>query len=123
MQPGLNRMNSRGLTIIEVMIVVILIGMLAVLAVPSLLRARNEAQMKACIANLKTIDTAKQIWATDTMASTNASPTAAVLKPYFQRKVMPTCPANGIYVILPVNYLPVCTLFSKGRKLTSSASI
>ncbi len=109
-----------GLTIVEVMIVVILIGMLAAIAIPSLLRARNESQMKACIVNLKAIDTAKQLWAAETKAGTNTSPTAAVLAPYFQRRVMPVCPANGTYIILPVNYLPVCTFFNQGHKMPGS---
>ena len=37
-------MNNKGLTIIELVIIVLIIGMLSIMAIPSILRARQEAE-------------------------------------------------------------------------------
>jgi len=42
---------------------VFIIGMLAAIAIPNFVKARNTAQMNACINNLRMIDGAKQQWA------------------------------------------------------------
>lgn len=47
-----------GFTLIEVVVTVGVIGILAALATPNFLRYRKEAQMKTCIGNLKTIQSA-----------------------------------------------------------------
>ena len=107
--------RSRGFTLVEIMTVVAAIAILAALAIPSLLKARNEAQAKACIANLRAIDAAKQIWASETKAAATVAPTAAALLPYFQRKVMPVCPAGGTYTIRKVNVLPTCSFSKNGH--------
>lgn len=52
------RLNRKGFTLVEIMIVVAIIALLAAIAIPNLLRARHNANEAAAIASLRTISTA-----------------------------------------------------------------
>jgi hypothetical protein len=88
-----------------------MIGLIAAIAIPNFVKARNTAQRAACVANLKTIQGAKDRWAVDHKKAQTDEPTEADLvgpTGYFLQ--MPTCPVNGFYSIGPVNQKPTCTI-------------
>lgn len=79
-----NTRNS-GFTLVEIMIVVCIIGMLAAIAIPNFVRARQSSQTNACINNLRQIDAAKQTWALDQGQLQSAVPTTTQITPYLGR--------------------------------------
>jgi prepilin-type N-terminal cleavage/methylation domain-containing protein len=105
--------RTGAFTLVEIMIVVAIIGLLAAIAIPNFVRARNTSQANACINNLRLIDGAKQQWALENNQAPNATPTQDDITPYLGRNAggtFPSCPAQGVYTIGAVNAKPTCSL-------------
>jgi len=114
MQTKISRKS--GFTLVEIMIVVAIIGLLAAIAIPNFVKARQNAQANTCIANLKQIDGAKEQWAleqkknlNDTVAVSDIVGTAAYIKN------TPACPAGGTYNYGNIGVVPTC---DKGTGVT-----
>ena len=103
------KMRTKGFTLVEIMIVVAIIGLLAAIAIPNFVRARQKAQAEACIANLRQIEGATQVWAVDTVANDTVAPGWNDLVPNYIR-TQPKCPANGNYTLATVNNRPTCSV-------------
>src|SRR5687768_3027962 len=101
----INSTARAGFTLVEIMIVVAIIGLLAAIAIPNFIKARQISQKNACIANLKQIDGAINTWALEKgRTSASTIDTAEIYGPTLYIKVRPTCPAGGTY-----NYTTVGT--------------
>ena len=105
-------------TLVEIMIVVAIIGLLAAIAIPNFIKAREASQKNACIANLRQLDGAKQTWAleqkkvnTDTPGDTDLFGNTL----YIREK--PGCPANGTYALGTVSAKPTCTQSASGHTI------
>jgi type II secretion system protein G len=96
MRTLLNRRRERGFTLVEIMIVVLIIGILLAIAVPSFMSARERSRANACRANLRQIQAAKEQWAMANNREPTATPTRDDLSPTFIQN-WPSCPAGFQY--------------------------
>ena len=91
--------NRSGFTLVEIMIVVAIIGLLAAIAVPNFVQARNNARTSVCINNLRQIDSAKEQLALElNMDEGDAVAANADLDPYIRGGFAAlACPSGGVY--------------------------
>ncbi len=109
----INTSRKAGFTLVEIMIVVAIIGLLAAIAIPNFVKARETSRMNACINNLRQIDGAKQQWALETKAAPDATPdTTSLYGAGNYITVEPTCPAGGEYTIGTLEESPSCDVAS-----------
>jgi hypothetical protein len=85
------------------------VGMLAGIAVPNFIKARQSSQNNACISNLRQIHSAKQQWALENKKSESDTPSREDLTPFFPNKKFPVCPTGGSYTINRVGDPPECS--------------
>src|SRR3954463_6748562 len=112
----LNTSRRSAFTLVEIMIVVAIIGLLAAIAIPNFIKAREASQKNACIANLKQIDGAKNTWALENKKVNGSTPVKTDL--YGADKYIrdePGCPANGTYTLQVVSEKPTCSLSATGH--------
>ena len=106
---------------VEITIVVLIIGLLAGMGVPSFLRARTDSQKNLCISNLRVIDGAKEQWALISHRIQGAAVNEDEVDTLV-RNGMPQCPAGGRYTYGVVGEAPACSLAEEQQHVLPWAS-
>lgn len=83
-------------------------GMVAAIAIPNFVKAREAAQKNGCVNNLRQIEAAKTQWALENKKAAGDTPTKDDLLPFLQ--AWPTCPEGGTYSINSVDKAPTCSI-------------
>ncbi len=104
--------KQAGLTLVEIMIVVAIIGLLAAIAIPNFVRSREKTLANACINNMRQIDNAVQQWALEKGQTTGATVGQSDVTPYLKVTSSNTwvpCPASGAYTLGKLGDSPIVT--------------
>lgn len=112
-----------GLTLIETLIVIGIIGVIIAIVIPAIARSRAATQRKTCILNLRAIDAAKEQFAIEKRKLQGATVRASDITPYMRGNQMPVCKGGGTYSIQRVGRDPRCSLWRKGHFLQDPNSI
>ncbi len=117
--------RQAGFTLVELMIVVLIIGVLLNIALPSFVSVRDKSQARSCVKNMNDFLVAKEQYAMDNKvpASSVTAVTWSNISSYVRSSPLtdpvkgPTCPASSTtyYDFNPISTVPDCPYYKSAN--------
>lgn len=90
--------DSKGFTLVELMVVLLIIGILVAIAIPIYNKTQENARKETCKANLRTIDGAIYQYQADGKDMDALKGVSVLVGDYLKKE--PKCPSGGEYSIV-----------------------
>jgi len=109
--------QESGFTLIELIMVIVILGILAAVAVPKFVDLSGNAEASACKSNQATIESAAAIQYAQNAASGSAAFPADILTAtgYYVNGKVPTCPGSGTYTYTQTTGSVSCSVATHTR--------
>ncbi|MEJ2634963.1 MAG: prepilin-type N-terminal cleavage/methylation domain-containing protein [Calditrichia bacterium] len=92
--------NQKGFTMIELIVVIIILGVLAAIAVPKYFSMSSQAEEAACRANMKAIEAAYVMdYSQQILNAGSYTAPGAIPADFFTSGHVPVCPSDGEYTV------------------------
>lgn len=116
------RKFRRGFTLIEILIVVAVLAIILSIAIPNLVSSSSKSKRATCVANLKKIDSAIDLWAMENQISGGTVISEAQENTIYASYIKgskPVCPLGGHYSTHSVGVNPqvTCSREDAGHRL------
>lgn len=100
--------NRKGLTLIELLIVVIILAALAAIAIPRMSRSSDTAREKACLTNIATMNTQVELYYSENESW--PALTDVTSDPNYFPDGDPCCPSGGVYSFYGTDHRVQCSI-------------
>lgn len=99
--------NKKGFTLVELLLVVVILGILAVIAIPRITTSTTIARVNACATNVQTLNTQIELYRLDTGSWPATLATLTSDANYFPDDT-PICSSSGTYTMNGTTYRTAC---------------